>query len=82
LCASWNNLEYIDQIARMYANKRDYNNAIVYWKEYLKIKNDGVIHMNIAQTYRQMKDIDNTTRHLKISCELGFSRACEELENP
>lgn len=81
LSASWNNLEFIDQIARMYANKKDYKNAILYWEEFLKIKNVGIIHMNIANTYRQMKDEKNTMKHLKFSCELGFSDACKELKN-
>ena len=54
------------KLAGSYKEIKDFNKAISYYKDYLKVnKNDGHIHMEIALLYREQKNIFHALKHFR-----------------
>lgn len=62
----------------IYSQQGDYNNCIVNFIEYLKLKaNDASAHYQLAYCYLQRYDTQNALVELQKACQLGNQDACE-----
>ncbi|MEQ8189920.1 MAG: tetratricopeptide repeat protein [Candidatus Eremiobacterota bacterium] len=54
------------KLAGFYKEIKNFNKAIGYYKDYLKInKNDGSVHMHLALLYKEQKNIFNALKHFR-----------------
>lgn len=62
----------------IYSQQGDYNNCIVSFTSYLKLKaNDASAHYQLAYCYLQRYDTQNALAELQKACQLGNQDACE-----